>query len=104
MIARLAAMRLLPIRSRCSRYDNHPAANAAPSITMTPPQTRVSITVRIENVRSTKRILPSPLGVGRRLPAMPRTESLTNSVNAQLSLSECMAEVVDLDQNFFLHR
>jgi hypothetical protein len=72
MTARLAAMRLLPIRSRYSRYDNHPATNAAPSITMTPPQTKASTTVRIENVRSIGRILPSPLEVGRRLRATPR--------------------------------
>src|SRR5262249_5498552 len=56
MIARLAAIRLLPIRPRYSRYDNQPTTNAAAMATMPLPTVRVSIAVRIENVRSIRAI------------------------------------------------
>src|SRR6516165_5521532 len=49
MIARLAAIRLLPTRSLYSRYDNQPTTKAA---AMALPAVRSSIAVRIENVRS----------------------------------------------------
>src|SRR6516162_6686745 len=52
MIARLAAIRLLPIRSRYSRYDNQPTTSAVAIATMPLPTVRISIAVPIENVRS----------------------------------------------------
>src|SRR5262249_35891971 len=61
MIARLAAIRLLPIRSRFSRYDNHPTTKAAAMATMPLPTERVNIAVRIENVRSIRDITQTPL-------------------------------------------